>query len=129
MASSYEIKIEKILRENRIKYKKEVIFSDLHGARTAPLRFDFGIYNNIGNLLMLIEVDGEYHFKPIRGKLAFWRQQAYDEKKNVYCLAHHIKLIRIPYWEMEFMTWEKIINTPYFVVKGKYHNNKLKPPT
>ena len=127
-ARSYELKVENLLK-GKAHYKKEVTFPDLSGMKNAPLRFDFGIYNTSGKLLYLIEVDGEYHFHPIRGKLAFRRQQAYDQKKNHYCLVKNIKLIRIPYWEIENLTYEKIFTDPHFVVKDKRHNYMLTPPT
>lgn len=125
MASKYELKVEKILRLNHYKYKKEVTINGLYGYKTNPLRFDFEVYSPVK---CLIEVDGEYHFKPIRGVLAFQRQKAYDERKNNYCLGHNIKLIRIPYWEIENLTIEKIFNTPDFVVTSMFHNYRLKPP-
>ena len=126
MASNYELKIEKILRMGRCIYKKEVSVQGLNGARTTPLRFDFQILRPYN---CFIEVDGEYHFKPIRGILPFRRQTAYDEKKNAYCLGHNILLIRIPYWEIDnIKTINDIFNNPHFVVKSKYHNYMLKQP-
>lgn len=127
MASNYEKTVEKLLM-GKVHYKKEVTFPTLHGAKSVPLRFDFGVYYNNGKLKCLIEVDGEYHFHPIRGKLALQRQQAYDKKKNNYCLINNIKLIRIPYWEINNLTYEKIFNTSNFVVKDKLHNYMLVPP-
>lgn len=127
MASSYEKKVELILNKIGVRYEKEVVIPQLHGKSLVPLRFDFKVYRYNGRWFF-IEVDGEYHFKPIRGKLAFQRQKAYDGKKDAYCLANNIKLLRIPYWEIKNLTWEKIVNTPDFVVKEKYHNNNLMPP-
>lgn len=127
MASSYEKKVEALLK-GRVTYRKEISLSHLYGAHTTSLRFDFGIYNSNGKLNCLIEVDGEYHFKPIRGKLALQKQKAFDTKKNAYCLLHNIKLIRIPYWEIKDLTFDKIFGNIDFVVKDKYHNNSLLPP-
>lgn len=124
--SSYEKKVESLLK-GKVSYKREVTFPGLSGMKNTPLRFDFAIYDK-GLLLCLIEVDGEYHFHPIRGKLEFRRQQAYDQKKNHYCLLKNIKLIRIPYWEIENLTYEKIFTNPHFVVTDKRHNYILKPP-
>ena len=100
---------------------------NLYGVKNTPLRFDFGIYE-YNKLKCLIEVDGEYHFKPIRGKIAFMRQKSFDGKKDAYCLSHKIKLIRIPYWEINNLTFQKIFNTQNFVVTRKFHNQFLCPP-
>ena len=126
MPSSYEIKVESLLR-GKCRYKKEVIMPNLYGYNKHPLRFDFGIYNNIGQLMCLIEVDGEFHFNK-RDKLKYQKQKGYDEKKNSYCLARGIKLIRIPYWEIQDLTFYKIFSTPHFVVTNKFHNSFLTPP-
>ena len=121
MASSYELKVEKILKDNKMLYKKEVSINQLHGVSKVPLRFDFQVFLGANNYCF-IEVDGEYHFKPIRGKLAFQRQKAYDTKKNAYCLAHNILLLRIPYWDIENLTFYKIFNTEKYIVTNKFHN-------
>jgi hypothetical protein len=126
MASSYEKKVESLLKG--IHYRKEVIMPNLYGAHTTPLRFDFGVYGGDGKLKSLIEVDGEYHFKPIRGKLALQRQKAFDIKKNSYCLARNIILIRVPYWKIDTLTFEELFTNQDFVVKNKFHNQILKPP-
>ena len=126
MASNYELKVEKILRENHILYKKEVSVKGLTGWRENLLRFDFMVFYH--NCKMFIEVDGEYHFKPIRGKLALQRQREYDERKNKWCLINKVPLIRVPYWEIKNLTFEKLFNTPYFWVTDRYHNYKLCPP-
>lgn len=126
MASNYELKVEKILRENHIVYEKEVSVRGLTGWRENLLRFDFMVFYH--NCKMFIEVDGEYHFKPIRGKLALQRQREYDERKNKWCLINKVPLIRVPYWEIKNLTFEKLFNTPYFLVTDRYHNYKLCPP-
>lgn len=126
MPSSYELKVINLLKGN-CRYKREVTFSDLHGYKTHPLRFDFGIYNNLNQLIYLIEVDGEFHFNK-KDKLRYIKQKGYDEKKNSYCLARGITLIRIPYWEIKDLTFYKIFHTPHFVVTNKFHNSFLTPP-
>ena len=49
---------EKLLKENNILFKREYTFPDLFGIGGGKLRFDFGILDNRGNLLYLIEYDG-----------------------------------------------------------------------
>ena len=91
-----ETLISNILSSNNIKFEREYSFSDCKGIGNKRLRFDFYIQN----LNILIEYDGEQHFKPIEyfgGEEHYIKQVANDKIKNKYCLDHNIKLIRIPY--------------------------------
>ena len=45
-SSKLELKVEKILQQNNISFKREVSFNDLNGCNNTPLRFDFVIYKN-----------------------------------------------------------------------------------
>ena len=102
--SSYgEEQIEKILIENNINYCKEYTFSDLH-TNNVPLRFDFAIFNKQHQLIQLIEYDGKQHYIPIEkfgGEKAFNHMKLNDERKNKYCKEHNIKLVRIPYTNLD----------------------------
>lgn len=90
--SSLEVLIIQFLDENNIQYKREFKFSDCRGKKR-PLPFDFCL--NYGtDKKMLIEVDGERHYKPY-----FKELQSYDKTKNYYCKSKNIPLLRIPYWE------------------------------
>lgn len=62
--SGYEEHIVKILLKEKIDFLREKTFRDLKGGL---LRFDFYIKEKN----IIIEIDGEYHFKPIRGRAAF----------------------------------------------------------
>lgn len=101
--SKGELKIEKYLISNNFYYTPQYkIFNCRH---IRPLPFDFAIFNDAdkNTLVMLIEYDGELHFKKLRKvsnsaeRLAMIR--AHDEIKNKYCIDNGITLIRIPYWE------------------------------
>ena len=53
---------------------------------------------------ILIEYDGEQHFKPVKffgGKDKYAKQQKTDAVKTKYCENNQIKLVRIPYWQLE----------------------------
>lgn len=66
-----------------------------------PLPFDSVIISESGELLCLIEFDGEQHFHPIDafgGEEGFKERQINDYIKNKYCEENNITLIRIPYW-------------------------------
>lgn len=116
--SGYEMHIIQILQKEKINFIREKTFQDL---KNGALRFDFYLYEKN----IIIEVDGEYHFKPIRGRQKFLLQAEYDRKKNSYCLANNISLYRIPYWELKNINnFSDILNNK-FLVKTRWHNDKL----
>ena len=68
-----------------------------------PLRFDFAIFDN-NKLILLIEYDGEQHFKWLKGwqtKEEFEKLQYHDQLKNTYCKNNNIPLLRIPYYDFD----------------------------
>jgi len=88
-----ENKIRNYLEENNINYIQEKIFKDCKFKKVLP--FDF----YLPNLNVIIEFDGEQHFKPIKyfgGEKTFKIIQKRDFIKNEYCRKNNIKLIRIP---------------------------------
>ena len=100
------------LKELGLEYKCEVTFPGLvvHG----QLRFDF----YIPSLRLLIEVDGEQHFRSVymfKGSLLDRLQ--HDEIKDDWCRREKFSLLRIPYWyiakteEMVEETVKKLQNT------------------
>lgn len=87
--------ITSILEELGYNFKKEVRFSDLKSPfSNNPLRFDFGIFDEQNNLLLLIEYQGRQHEEdiPYFGNNFDQRQQR-DETKRQYCIEHDIPLI------------------------------------
>lgn len=103
-----EKKIDEFFKENNISASSQYRFNDCRN--TAPLPFDFAVIED-GNVKVLIEYDGEGHFKPFRyskdeevmlKKLK--HAQKNDQIKNKYCIENRIPLIRIPYWEYENVT-------------------------
>lgn len=99
--SQGEYKIEKILQEHSILYKKEYVFKDLYTRAGGHPRFDFAVLNQNNEIEYLIEYDGETHdLKKQNGwnkteKIVL--QQENDQIKNKYCIEHNIPLIRINY--------------------------------
>lgn len=62
------------------------------------LRYDF----YIGKFNLLLEFDGEQHYKPFRradGKKRLDDTKKHDKMKDEYAVAHNIRLVRIPYTE------------------------------
>lgn len=119
--SSYEEQIIKVLKKAKIKFQREKTFPDL---KRGSFRFDFYIPNFYGKQI-IIEVDGEQHFKPIYGRQAFLKGQEHDRQKNSYCLANNIPLYRIPFWEIKNIEDINDILKEEFLVKNKWHNDKI----
>ena len=68
-----------------------------------PLPFDFVIFDK-GGISMLIEFDGIQHHEPVErfgGEEAFEKVQKHDKIKTEFCEQSNIKLVRIPYWEID----------------------------
>ena len=111
-ASRGEIKIEEILRMNDMSFAQEYIFPDLVSISGHPLRFDFAVFDDSGDLDFLIEYQGVQHYEPkskFGGIAGLRKQQANDMKKREYCRKHNINLIAIPYWDEEKITYDYIM--------------------
>lgn len=118
-----------ILKKNHINYQNEIEFADLKSNKNKPLRFDIGVYNNFNQLICLIEYDSEIHFHFNKffhkTKSNFNKRRGYDRIKNNYCLRKNIPLIRIPYWDLDKITFYSIFSNPVYKVKTIYHNDYL----
>lgn len=106
------IKIENILKENNILYKKEYTNIELKGKR-----FDFVILEN-DKIIRLIEFDGEQHYRTSGGwnnldNLKLTKER--DQQKNEYALSNNIPLVRIPYWERDNITLKMIMGDQYLI--------------
>lgn len=116
-ASRGEIKIEEILREAGLNFTMEQSFEGLNSSNGRPLRFDFAVFDDDGNIDFLIEYQGRQHYEPsskFGGKRGFYQQQFNDNKKRRFCALHDITLIEIPYTE------ENLISYDYIMEKAGY---------
>jgi len=96
---------------NKNYYIPQKEFEGLVGLGGKSLFYDFYLpkYN------LIIEYDGEYHFRVIKYKNEsikqaedkFKKQQIHDMRKSKYAMDNDIQLIRIPYWEFDNI--EKIL--------------------
>lgn len=113
MRASYgEIKIHEILEASGLKFKEEYIFPDLRSPNGKPLRFDFAVFDDDGNIDFLIEYQGKQHYEPsskFGGKKGFYQQQFNDNKKRRFCALHNFTLIEIPYTEENLITYDYIM--------------------
>ena len=90
-----ERKIRIYLESNHILFEQEKWFSDCRDVKPLPFDFYLPDYNTI------IEFDGEQHYKQghfTHSHLSY--TQAHDVIKNEYCKNNNIRLIRIPYWNI-----------------------------
>lgn len=115
--------IADLLEKAGIFFIKEKGFSDL---RKNMLRFDF----YLPQTNTIIEWDGIQHFEQVaffqKTKKDFLRAKENDRKKNAYCLAKNIHLIRVPYWEYEnIKTINDILHNPAFIVRSIWHNDNI----
>jgi hypothetical protein len=111
-ASRGEIKIEEILKMNDMSFIEEYTFPDLVSISGHPLRFDFAVFDDAGDLDFLIEYQGVQHYEPkskFGGLAGLRKQQANDMRKREYCRSHNITLIAIPYWDEERINFDYIM--------------------
>ena len=112
-----EFYIGKILKENNIEYIKEYRFPE------SLYRFDFALKNREGQIVRLIEFDGEQHYENNVKNVGWNTYQKYqityehDQKKNQMAHDFNIPLVRIPYWERENITLDLILGDKYLIEK------------
>lgn len=113
LSSRGEIKIHEILESAGLRFQEEFIIPGLCSSNGRPLRFDFAVFDDDGNLDFLIEYQGRQHYEPsskFGGKRGFYQQQYNDGKKKRFCMLHNIKLIEIPYFEENLITYDYILH-------------------
>ena len=96
-----ETKIAALLESMNLKFEQQKSFDDCINVN--KLKFDF----YVSSLNLLIEYDGEYHYKPLFGQKNLDDQITRDNIKNQYCKSKKINLLRISYLEKENI--EKIL--------------------
>jgi hypothetical protein len=95
-----------VLQGLKIEFREQVNFPDLVFPETGGrLRFDF----YIDEMQTAIEFDGAQHFEPINFtglaeaelEVSFEQLKRRDAFKSHYCSIKNVRLIRIPYTELE----------------------------
>lgn len=115
-ASRGEIKIEEILTEAGLNFQMEVSFEGLNSENGTPLRFDFAVFDDDGNIDFLIEYQGRQHYEAsskFGGKRGLYQQQHNDNKKRRFCRLHDIKLVEIPYTDENIIDYDYIYHKAY----------------
>lgn len=94
-----ESKMERIimdyLNNNNIEFVHQKRFKECRNKK--PLPFDF----YIPKINTCIEADGIQHFKPKWGEQSLRQTKENDQIKTEFCLNNNIKLVRIPYYEID----------------------------
>ena len=120
--SSYEEKIIKLLKKDKYKFEREKRFVDLRAGR---LRYDFYIYTSNG--AVLLEMQGEQHYEPIKrfykSRRDFLSARERDRQKISYALAHRIPIYIIPYWELENLHSAADLFNPRFRAITRWKND------
>ena len=99
--SKGEIKVAQHIKEKNIKFTPQKTFQTLRNIKL--LKCDF----YLEDLNLLIEYDGKYHYKPVRGSTPENKQknledcQRRDKIKDEWAKANNIPLLRIPYWDYD----------------------------
>jgi hypothetical protein len=89
------------LNKNNINFIREYRFEDCRNIY--PLAFDFALFKE-DELVCLVEFDGAHHYLPLEvfgGFESFIENKKKDKIKNDYCKKNNIKIIRIPFWEID----------------------------
>lgn len=88
--------IKRYLDDRQIDYIEQHWFDDCRDIN--PLPFDFYLFSRN----TIIEFDGRQHFGETHYfSYSYEETHHHDLIKNKYCKSHGIKLIRIPYWNIE----------------------------
>ena len=90
-ASRGEIKICDILESAGLAYQEEYSFPDLVASSGRPLRFDFAVFDDSGDIDFLIEYQGIQHYEAkskFGGASGLFKQQHNDRQKRMYCEQH-----------------------------------------
>lgn len=97
-----EISIRTFLDRHQISYVRQYRIDECRHKHALP--FDFAIIDNEGNLIRLIEFDGEQHFKRFRWEkddTELNLRKHRDKIKDEYCKKNGIELIRIKYTDYD----------------------------
>lgn len=97
LISKGEELIRKLLTTKKIPFDTQVSFDNLRSKKDYPLKFDFGILNNNGDVIALIEYQGQQHFDDNYGYFGKQQREITDKQKKEYCEKKEIPLFEIRY--------------------------------
>ncbi|OMC96223.1 hypothetical protein BJP49_11005 [Paenibacillus odorifer] len=108
--SKGEQAIQRQLEKFGLVYEAQKSFDGLVGVKGNSLLFDFAVLHE-GEIACLIEYDGEQHFRPVNfsgenmvlAHERFGWLKEHDRKKDEWCAQAGIPLIRICYWDFDWI--------------------------
>ena len=113
--SKGEYKIMELLRDNNISFISEFSFNDFKNRR-----YDFALLDENKNIIRLIEYDSIQHY--YRPRAEHWsasssleETQQRDKEKNNIAKIKGIPLIRIPYWHLEKININNLLDNTYLI--------------
>lgn len=112
LSSKGEIKIHNILEEANLPFEEEYTFPDLRASNNRELRFDFAVFDDNGDIDFLIEFNGRQHYQPVSiygGRKGLYQQKHNDIEKRKYCHKNNIKLVTIPWYDLEKIDYDYIM--------------------
>lgn len=118
-----ELHISRILTDNHILFKHDYALPELQEYCNQRLRFDFVLYDDIGQISRIIEFDGRQHIKG--PDTNYWGRttdtletiKKRDIIKNNFCFEKNIPIIRIPYWKRDSINIEDLLGDKYRIYK------------
>lgn len=123
--SAGEEKIAQWLVRHCINFKKQYAFADCKDKYV--LRFDFAILNAESQVIALIEVDGEQHYRAINffgGEENLEYNQLHDKIKSDYCKENNLPLIRISYIDLRNGQYEQILDENIVVLGSQQSHSQ-----
>lgn len=115
-SSRGEMKVEDLLDFLNLPYEVEYEYKELFSTSGRALRFDFAVFDDEGDVMALIEVQGQQHYEKVNkfgGANALQRQKFNDAKKRSFCAWNSIKLIEIPYFELDALNVDTLAEMLY----------------
>ena len=100
-----EIAIFDLLTNNGYNFQIQYQFEDLTSEIGNSLKFDFAIFNNNKELMVLVESDGSSHRENRSVESFHYNTFLSDALKEEYCIKNNIKLIRIYHdktWDYDY---------------------------
>lgn len=106
-SSKGELRIKKFLEKNSINFEPQYTFDDCRNINKLP--FDFGVLDEDGNLICLLEFQGEQHYRAVRFSKMSDEQMIKkfndtvfrDAIKKEYCEKNQIPILYISYKDLD----------------------------
>lgn len=107
--SSGEEEIRKFLNNANVNFDTQYGFKDLESSKGWMLKFDFAIFNEINELLALIEYQGQQHYDENNWYFGEQQRNETDALKKKYCEMKNIPLFEISYEDDIELSLEDIL--------------------